>query len=113
MNTVEEHPHSFLPGAWPFKEPINTLAYTSARVLSEKYPVLLVFHDHDGEWQFLHGEVGADDECKIICLGCAYELDDTVGILADMPSGWMAFRDAIDRPWQCEPYEDDVDEGEG
>jgi hypothetical protein len=112
MATVQEHPHSFSPGAWPFTEPVNTLAYTSARVLHDGHRVLLVFHDHDGEWQFLHGEVDEQDECKIICLGCAYERDNAVGILSDLPIGWKAYRESVDSPWQCEPYEDsDADEG--
>jgi hypothetical protein len=109
METVEEHPHSFLLGSWPFAVPVNTLAYTSSQVLSGQ-PVLLVFHDHDGEWQFLTGEDG--EECKIICLGCAYERDGSIAILADMAAGWMAFRDSADQSWQCEPYAgSDPDEG--
>ena|SRR5690606_18898755 len=103
MDTVAEHSHSFPLDSWPFAEPINTLAYTSSLVLSG-HPVRLVFHDHDGEWQFLSGE--DNEECKIICLGCAYERDPGIAILADMATGWMAFRDSPEQSWQCEPYED-------
>ena len=70
----------------------------------------MVFHDHDGEWQFLHGPVTEDDECKVICLGCIFECDETVGILAEMPSGWMAYRDSIGDAWQSEPYESGGDD---
>ena len=105
MESVEEHRHSFLPGNWPFAEPTNTLSYTSASVLGGQFPILLVFHDHDGEWQFLHGEVEEQHECKIICLGCIYERDSSIGSLSDLPAGWMAFRDSVGASWQREPYE--------
>ena len=105
MDTVADHTHSFLPGSWPFAEPTNALVYTSSRVLRDGHPILVVFHDHDGDWQFLHGEVGEDDDCKIICLGCAFERDSSVGILNDLPFGWKASRQSVSSTWQCEPYE--------
>ncbi|MCM5680887.1 hypothetical protein M8A51_15280 [Schlegelella sp. S2-27] len=110
MDTVEEHPHSFLPGAWPFSEPINRLAYISVRALHGGDPVLQVFHDHDGDWQLLHGGATDEDDCKIICLGCAYERDSSIGILSGLPAGWAAYRESPDGPWRCEPYEDDDSE---
>ena len=107
MATVSTHRHNFLPDAWPFRVSENTLAYTSSRVLEEAAPIVLVFHDHDGDWQFLHGEVGEADECKLICMGCVYDLDNSVGILADLPPGTIAYRDSVADPWQSEPYADD------
>ena len=103
MATVSDHQHNFLPDAWPFADPDNTLAYTSPQIL-DGAPVLVVFHDHDGEWQFLHGEVTDQDECKIICMGCAYSHDKSIGVLSDLQPGWMAYRDSADMPWQSEPY---------
>ena len=110
MATASEHQHNFLPCSWPFKEPDCTVAYTSDRVMAGE-PIVLAFHDHDGEWQFLHGEVGESDECKIICMGCVYELDNTIGILADLPAGYMAYRDSPNAHWQSEPYSDDESVG--
>ena len=111
MDTVSPHPHSFSSGQWPFAEPENVAAFTSREVLSEGRPVLLVFHDHDGEWQFLHGPVGESDIPQVICLGCAYERDRTVGELAQMPSGTMASRAALGEVWEIEPYESSEDDG--
>ena len=107
MATVSAHQHGFLPGTWPFNLVENTLAYTSSQVLEEAAPIVLVFHDHDGEWQFLHGAVQETDECKIICIGCAYEIDRSIGILADLPPGTMVYRDSTDAPWQSESYTDE------
>jgi hypothetical protein len=109
MKKVNPHTHSFDQDQWPFSEPVNTLAYTSAQVLQGS-PILLVFHDHDGEWQFLHGEINKDDECQIICLGCAYEREPCLAQLSDLPSGWLARRKAGSIVWYREAYEDS-DEG--
>ena len=103
MRTVQEHSHSFLPNAWPFPDASNTAAFTSSQVLNGA-PILLVTHDHDGEWQFLHGEVTEQDECRLICLGCAYDRDNAIGILAELQGGWMASRASAESTWECEPY---------
>jgi hypothetical protein len=107
MGTVEPHEHGFPVGKWPFKEPINTVAFTSVKVAQEGAPVLLVFHDHDGEWQFLHGNVTDEDKCLLTCMGCAFERTPEIAILANLPSGWYAERTSLDANWVCEPYEDD------
>jgi len=109
MDTVANHVHVFEPQEWPFTEPSNAVAFTNQRVLRENHPVLTVFHDHDGEWQFM---CGSEDpgECLIICLGCAYERDKTVGIVADLPSGWLAWRETVNDRWHREPYEQEQDD---
>ena len=112
MDLVEEHPHSFLPATWPFSEPVNTAAFTSTQVLQKTSPILLVFHDDDGEWQFLHDEVSEEDECRLICLGCALERDFTLAKLADLPAGWMATRATVEHPWIREPYESSEEDAE-
>ena len=73
MDTVEEHPHSFPASEWPFSEPSNLAAFTTTHVLREGYPVLLVSHDHDGDWQFLCGTTNDSAHGAIVCLGCAYQ----------------------------------------
>jgi len=70
-----------------------------------------VFHDHDGEWQFLSGDLDEGDKCKLICFGCIYERAPEIAILSSMPVGWMAERNSIDGEWKCEPYEREDDEG--
>jgi hypothetical protein len=103
---VQEHSHNFLPNAWPFADAVNTTAFASVQVL-DGAPILLVFRDHDGEWQFLHGPATEQDECCLICLGCAYDRDRGVGILAGLEPGWMASRSSPTDSWNCEPYESD------
>lgn len=32
------------------------------RLIAESHPILRVFHDHDGDWQFLSGDIEEDEE---------------------------------------------------
>lgn len=112
MATVEEHAHSFLPESWPFTEPANTACYTNARLVEHGLPVMRVFHDHDGDWQFLSGDLEEGEACKLVCLGCVYERDKGLAILRSLPPGWMAERHSPDGTWQSEPYERDDEEDE-
>ena len=110
MDVVAEHSHSFPGGRWPFSEPENCAAFTSRPILDGDSSILLVFHDHDSEWQFLHGPVSEADQPHIICLGCALERDSSLFQLADLPAGWKASRASAEHSWQREPYDDYEDE---
>jgi hypothetical protein len=113
MATVEPHDHRIDTREWPFAEPHNTAAFTTSRHLRDGQPILFVSHDHEGEWQFLCGDICDDEECMLICLACAYLRDKTVGELADMPAGWQARRESVDSPWERFPVDEEPDEVEG
>ena len=106
MSETQAHLHRHLESEWPFGDPIKSSGFTSGQVFSEGAPILLAFHDHDGEWQFLHGPVVEGDECNLICFGCALDRDQSLRSLATLPSGWCASRDTPTSPWQCASYED-------
>lgn len=111
MPTVQEHPHSFPQTDWPFPAPINALAISTTRVLSEGYPVLRVSHDSDGIWQVLCDTTTAAEDCKVVCLGCCFQLDPSLGQLADLPLGWEAWRSSASCPWTRGPSPpEDADE---
>lgn len=67
---MESHRHTFSPSEWPFADPTDTLAYTTNRVLNDGYPILLVSHDDDGDWQMLCGTTNDPADGLIVCLGC-------------------------------------------
>ena len=108
--SASDHQHNFSPSEWPFDCPVHTPAFSSQRVVKEGHVILAVFHEADGDWQFLHGEITDDDEIAVICMACAYEQDPSLGELADLPTGWAATRDSVDGPWQREPFETDEEE---
>jgi hypothetical protein len=101
------HAHAFSETEWPFPDPIDTLAFTTDRVMLEGYPVLVVTHDHDGYWYFLCGTTMDGDDWKTICLGCAYEKTPEIGDWAALPLGWCAQRESASAPWQTFPLEDE------
>ena len=90
------------PG-WPFDEPPNIACFTTVKVLREGYPVLLVTHEEgDGSWQFLCGTTNASKDAAIVGLDCIFQLDPSVGELADLPVGWIATRESRDDAWHRE-----------
>jgi hypothetical protein len=109
MDTVEAHPHRFSTVEWPFADPTNTAAFTTNRVLRGGLPILRVSHDFDGDWQFLCGTTNATEDCLIVCLGCAFERDASIGELADLPIGWGAWRDGPGLPWERSANEPEHD----
>jgi hypothetical protein len=97
------HSHRFDIRDWPFADPVNVTAITTVKVLEEDQPILLVTHDEeDGMWQVLCGITNDPEDGRIVCLGCLYDRDPTIGELADLPLGWRAWREAIGTAWYRE-----------
>ena len=89
---------------WPFADPENVVALTMRDVMEGKTRIVLVTHDEDdGMWQFLDGRDNpAPADAVLVCLRHVFQLDPSVGELADLPYGWQAWREAPDQPWQRE-----------
>ena len=106
MSTVKtSHAHSFASSDWPFADSENTAAMSTRRVFYEDFPVLLVSHDEEGDWQVLCGTTTEFEQAMVVCLGCAYQHDPTIGELADLPLGWCASRASTADPWVRRPKE--------
>jgi hypothetical protein len=97
---MAKHFHHFSDGEWPFQDAVNTAAYATSRVVKENFPVLLVTHKEDGEWLLLCGTTHNKKDRLIICLGCAFENDRSIGEVADLPLGWKAWRENSHSSWQ-------------
>ncbi len=85
--------------SWPFSDAENVATFTTSHVI-EGAPILRVYREwEDGSWQFM-SKHGADlAEAKIVCLKEIFQIDPSIGVLADLPCGWMAFRVSRDKPW--------------
>ena len=69
-------------------------------VVENGEPILYVSHDEDdGMWQFLCGKAHETDEAKLVSLKSVFDLDNSVGILKDMPCGYYAERKVQDDEW--------------
>lgn len=85
---------------FPFCDAPNTAAVICCHILEGEEPILFVSHDEDdGMWQFLCGKTHEIDEAKIVSLKYVFELDHSVGDLADMPCGYYAERENQEEHW--------------
>ena len=90
---------------FPFDEPRNVAVFTTTRVLNEGYPILLVDHDEeDGSWSFLCGTTNATEHLKIVALSEIFDMDTSIGDLADLPAGWRAWRAEWRGEWHREQH---------
>ncbi len=85
---------------WLFADAQHTVVVTLERILSGVSPLLLVTHDADGGWQFLDGEHVFEEDGATVLLGEMVQFDPSLLDLADLPTGWYAWRVAPDQPWQ-------------
>lgn len=87
---------------FPFHDKPNTASITCIHVLNRERPVLHVTHDEDGYWQFLCGASHSEEEARVISLAEAYELDKSVGLLAEMDYGCSADRNDVNSNWKIQ-----------
>lgn len=86
---------------WPFADPQNVAIFSTEAIVKHETPILFVSHDSDdGAWQFHSGKTIAETEPKIVSLKRIVEIDPSVKELADLPLGWIAFRESTNHPWQ-------------
>lgn len=89
---------------WPFEDPPNAAVFTTSDVIFEKRPVLWAWHDaEDGDWQFHAGFDVNPDTAVVLSLREMIALDPAIAELADLPEGWVAWREDRDTPWQRKP----------
>ena len=82
------------------KSKVMEATITCCHILENGEPILYVSHDEDdGMWQFLCGKAHETDEAKLVSLKSVFDLDNSVGILKDMPCGYYAERKAQDDEW--------------
>ena len=85
---------------WPFKDPKNTVTFTTVGVIKKHAPVCRVCHDDDGAWQFLTGASVTMAEAMIVTLSHVVGTDQSLFELADLPLGWVATRENAQSPWR-------------
>lgn len=84
----------------PFYDAPNTATITCCHVIDQRAAILYVTHDEeDGVWQFLCGKAHETDEAKLVSLKSVFDLDNSVGILKDMPCGCYAERKTENDDW--------------
>jgi hypothetical protein len=83
------------------------------QIMEDDAPILLVTHDEeDHGWQFLDGSERLDPaDARHVCLEHVVGTDPTLYEVADLPPGWIAWRQSSDDPWVREPRPTEWGEG--
>jgi hypothetical protein len=84
-----------------FSESSDTAVFTTRFVVRDKSPILFVYHDADGSWQFHGNETNVDDkDMMLVGLGEVIEIDNTILEIADLPLGFEAMRSRKGDEWK-------------
>jgi hypothetical protein len=93
-----------VPDDWPFDQLPNAAAIT-VRAILEGDPILHVSHDEDDHgWQFLDGRDVVVEEGRLISMANALDIDPTLREIADLPPGWIAWREGPSAAWVRVPH---------
>ncbi|MEM8671248.1 MAG: DUF2314 domain-containing protein [Planctomycetota bacterium] len=89
-----------MTNSWKFYDAPDTACFTTTFVL-QGTPILRVYHDYDGDWQF-HGAADQPADPSVIKLVAMHQvvrLDPSLESLSDLPYGWAAKRSSVDAQW--------------
>ena len=87
---------------FPFNENENTACFTCCHILDNNADICYVSHDQDdGSWQFMCGldDHEISDGC-IVSLKELFDLDNSIGQLANLPLGSYFDRFDKNSPWK-------------
>lgn len=86
-----------------FLEEHNLAVFTTRQVLDGK-PILYVYHNEDGDWQF-HSEADPqENEGVVASLKSLVELDSSLNHIYYLPYGWRAWRNTAQDKWHTEEW---------
>lgn len=83
----------------------STIVVTQRRVIEKKEPVLFVFHDKDGDWQFLADENSQMDQVVELSLRSIIALDSSLTQVSELKRGWKAQRTNLKSAWNILSYQ--------
>jgi hypothetical protein len=75
------------------------MVFTSRQILSGDYPILYVFHDKDGDWQFLSGKEEGEQDGRLINFDEIPALGNDLPDLEFILEGMVATRTGAGEPW--------------
>lgn len=86
---------------WPFHDLPHVAVITDKHIIEDGMPILHVSHDSDdGSWQFLTGTSVSEYDARVVALREMVQHDPTICEIADLPLGWIAWREDRRSTWQ-------------
>jgi hypothetical protein len=89
-----------------FLEKENVATFTTRYVIELQKPILYVYHNKDGEWQFLCGSTNKTEDLKIVSLKNIVKIDKSVNELFNLGFGEYAWRESPNNKWKREQIRD-------
>lgn len=84
---------------WKFDQAPNVACITCQSVI-DGHPILFVTHyEDDHSWCFFDGAATDIATALVVAMSEVVEKHPRIDEIADLPSGWMAERRALDQPW--------------
>jgi len=97
---------------WKFKQPLldrntdfrfyeekNTCVYTTKQAINSE-PILYVYHNDDGAWQFHTSLEPNLDDAMLVALEEITKLDPSINDIYHLQYGWWAWRGSKESAWQ-------------
>lgn len=84
-----------------FKNAPNTAWIVCQHVMDGKNPITFISHDkEDGMWQFLCSEDHILEDVRLISLAEAFQIDESINQVADLPRGFVMERTEAKGRWK-------------
>lgn len=83
-----------------FYENRNLGVYTTKQVF-EGEPILYVYHNEDGDWQFHCSDNPKIEDARLVCLEEITKIDPSVNNIYHLQYGWSAWRKSPEQDWEC------------
>lgn len=85
-----------------FKDAPDTACIICQHVLAGENPITFISHDkEDGMWQFLCSEDHILEDVRLISLAEAFQIDESIGQVADLPRGFVMERTEPKGRWKA------------
>ena len=96
------------PEDWPFDQAPNVAALTTVRVLNDHFPILSVTHySDDHSWAFTCGTTNVTEDGRVVGMHKILKLDPSLRTIADLPPGWIAWRENVGAEWHRSPNDNE------
>jgi len=82
-----------------FYEERNLAVFTTKQVFQGE-PILYVYHNEDGEWQFHCSDKPKIEDAMLVCLDEITKLDPSVNNIYHLQYGWSAWRKSPEDDWE-------------
>ena len=75
---------------------------TTKYVVNDNSPIVSVFFDEDGDWQFFSEEDVCEDDAYIVSIQQILEIDNTLANIPSLEKGQSAFRKDKNSEWEIQ-----------